>query len=50
MEFLQSRLQDSRDEKQLRRAVDALLRRGHSYQEIRKALNAFADFQEDFYG
>ncbi len=53
MEFLQSRLGDSRDEKQLRRAMDALLRRGHSYQEIRKALNEFAenaDFQEDIYG
>ena len=50
MEFLQSRLRDGRDEKQLRRAIDALLRRGHSYEEIRKALNAFSDFQEDTYG
>lgn len=51
--FLQSRLGDSREEKDLRRAVDALLRRGHSYQEIRKVLNQFldnADFQEDIYG
>lgn len=53
MEFLQIRLGNNRDEKQLRRAMDALLRRGHSYQEIRKALNQFAedaDFQEDIYG
>lgn len=53
MEFLQIRLGNNRDEKQLRRAMDALLRRGHSYQEIRKALNQFAedaDFQEDMYG
>ncbi len=53
MEFLQARLGNNRDEKQLRRAIDALLRRGHSYQEIRKALNQFAedaDFQEDMYG
>ncbi len=52
-EFLQARLGNNRDEKQLRRAMDALLRRGHSYQEIRKALNQFAedaDFQEDIYG
>lgn len=53
MEFLQSRLGDNREEKQLRRAMDALLRRGHSYQEIRRALNRLAesaDFQEDIYG
>lgn len=53
MDFLQSRLGESWDERQLRRAMDALLRRGHSYQEIRRALNQFsenADFQEDVYG
>ena len=50
IEFIQNRLEDSRDEKQLRRVIDALLRRGHSYQEIRKALNGFVDFQEDSYG
>ena len=49
-EFLQSRLKDCRDEKQLRRAIDALLRRGHSYEKIRRALNELADFQEDMYG
>ena len=50
IEFLQARLTDNRDEKQLRRVMDALLRRGHSYQEIRKAMNQLADFQEDLYG
>ena len=53
MEFLQARLGNDRDEKQLRRAMDALLRRGHSYQEIRRALNRLSedvDFQEDIYG
>ena len=53
MEFLQSRLGNDRDEKQLRRAMDALLRRGHSYQEIRRAMNQLSengDFQEDIYG
>ena len=51
--FLQTRLGDSWEEKDLRRAMDALLRRGHSYQEIRTALQALsgdADFQEDIYG
>ena len=51
--FLQSRLKDGWGEKELRRAVDALLRRGHSYREIRAVLDEFsqdADFQEDFYG
>ena len=53
MEFLQNRLGNDRDEKQLRRAMDALLRRGHSYQEIRRAVNRLGetgDFQEDIYG
>ena len=53
MDFLQTRLGDDRDEKQLRRAMDALLRRGHSYQEIRRALNRISedvDFQEEMYG
>ncbi|MBQ3529116.1 MAG: regulatory protein RecX [Oscillospiraceae bacterium] len=51
--FLSSRLGEQWEEKDLRRAVDALLRRGHSYQEIRRALNEFsqnADFREDYYG
>ncbi len=51
--FLQSRLKSSRDEKDLRRAIDALLRRGHSYQEIRSALAQLPedmDLQEEMYG
>ena len=36
--FLQSRLGEQWEEKDLRRATDALLRRGHSYGAIRKAL------------
>ena len=53
LEFLHSRLKDSREERDVRRATDALLRRGHSYQEIRKAMQKLQydeDFQEDFYG
>ena len=51
--FLQSRLDGKWEEKDLRRATDALLRRGHSYAEIRKALQMFSQdavFQEDYDG
>ena len=47
LEFLQVRLKNGRDEKEVRRATDALLRRGHSYHEIRKAMQQL-DFDEDF--
>ena len=50
--FLETRLGDNWDEKDLRRATDALLRRGHSYQEIRRALQEYAegkDLREDMY-
>ena len=50
--FLKSRLDVDSDEKQVRRAVDALIRRGHSYGTIRRALDALSfdteDFQEEF--
>ena len=49
--FLRSRLGNSRDEKTVRRATDALIRRGHSYGEIRKALQTIADeldFPEEY--
>lgn len=36
--FLRSRLDEHADQKQVKKAVDALLRRGHSYSEIRAAL------------
>ena len=51
LEFLRSRLKEGYEERDVRRATDALLRRGHSYQEIRRAmqkLNFADDFQEDF--
>ena len=50
--FLEIKLGDNWDEKDLRRATDALLRRGHSYQEIRRALQEYSegrDFREDIY-
>ncbi len=50
--FLKSRLDADSDEKQVRRSVDALIRRGHSYGTIRRALDALSfdteDFQEEF--
>ena len=36
--FLRSRLENSRDQRDVKRATDALLRRGHSYAEIRQGL------------
>lgn len=50
--FLKSRLDADSNEKQVRRAVDALIRRGHNYGTIRRALDALSfdteDFQEEF--
>ena len=50
--FLKSRLDADSDEKQIRRAVVALIRRGHSYVSVRRALDALSfdteDFQEEF--
>ena len=50
LQFLRSRLQDSWDAKDLKRAVDALLRRGHSYSEIRGALSCLEseEFREEY--
>lgn len=51
VEFLRSRLKAGCQERDVRRATDALLRRGHSYQQIRRAMQQLeldADFQEDF--
>jgi recombinational DNA repair ATPase RecF len=38
LRFLRSRLEDTSDQKEVKKAIDALLRRGHSYAEIRSAL------------
>lgn len=37
--FLRSRLRGEADERAVKRAIDALMRRGHSYRTIREALN-----------
>lgn len=50
--FLKTKLGDNWEEKDLRRATDSLLRRGHSYQEIRRALQEYTegrDFREEIY-
>ena len=45
--YLQTHLHDAGDEKQLRKVIDALLRRGHNYGQIRRGLeNLSADLEE----
>ena len=39
LRFLRSRIQDDSDDRQVKRAVDALIRRGHSYGTVREALS-----------
>ena len=46
--FLRAKLGSSRDERDLRRAMDALVRRGHSYSEIRRGLEQLSLDAEDF--
>ena len=48
LSFLRSRLDEDSDEKQVKKAVDALLRRGHSYKHIRAGLNQLALESEDY--
>ncbi|MBQ9843247.1 MAG: regulatory protein RecX [Oscillospiraceae bacterium] len=48
LQFLRTRLGSSWDAKDLKRAVDALLRRGHSYSEIRRALECLEADSEEF--
>ena len=51
MDFLRSRLACGVDEKAQKRAVDALLRRGHSYGDIRQALRRLElEFPEEYDG
>ena len=48
VEFLQTKLGNSRDTRDLRRAMDALVRRGHSYSQIRKGLDRLSLDAEEF--
>jgi regulatory protein len=49
LEFLRSRLTSESDQRDRKRAMDALLRRGHSYGEIRSAMRQLEldEFPED---
>ncbi len=50
--FLKSRLDADSDQKQIKKAMDALIRRGHSYSVIRRVMNDLSfdsdDYIEDF--
>ena len=50
--FLRSRLDADSDQKQIKKAIDALIRRGHSYGNIRRVLQSLSfdsdDYIEDF--
>ena len=47
-EFLRSKLGPAPDEKDKKRAIDAALRRGHNYSQIRRAMNRLDLDQEEF--
>ena len=47
-QFLKSRITNASDQKQIKRAVDSLLRRGHSYRVIREALKELCFDADDF--
>ena len=46
--FLRSRLDEESDERQIKKAIDALLRRGHSYRIIRQALSNVSVDTDEF--
>ena len=48
LSFLRSRLDETADARQVKKAVDSLLRRGHSYGTVRKALEQLTFDTEEF--
>ncbi|MCD7755731.1 MAG: recombination regulator RecX [Firmicutes bacterium] len=48
MEFLESRLGEHPEDRDVKRAIDALLRRGHSYSSIRQALARLSVDSEEY--
>lgn len=46
LEFLRGRLDENSDSREVKKAIDALLRRGHSYGVVRRALNQLS-FETD---
>ena len=50
-DFLRTKLRDPEDPKQVKRAIDAALRRGHSYGQVKRALEMIgteSDFEEEY--
>ena len=47
--FLEQRIKDHSDPKQVKRAIDAALRRGHSYGQIKRALEQIGSELEEEY-
>ena len=47
LSFLRTRLDDTSDAKQVHKAIEALIRRGHNYSDIRRGLQALS-LSEDF--
>ena len=48
LSFLKSRLQEDSDQRDVKRAVDALLRRGHSYSQVRRGLEQLSMETDEF--
>lgn len=48
LKFLRSKLPQEADERQTRRAIDALMRRGHSYGAVRRALDQLGAEADEF--
>lgn len=46
--FLKARITDAADQRQIKRAVDSLMRKGHSYRVIREALGELSLDSDDF--
>ncbi len=50
-DFLRTKLRDPEDPKQVKRAIDAALRRGHSYGDVKRALEMIgteSQFEEEY--
>ena len=47
--FLRSRLDADSDQKDIKRAMDALMRRGHSYSTVRRVLNDLSFETDDYF-
>ena len=48
LSFLRSRLDEESDDREVKRAIDALIRRGHSYGTIREALKSISLDSDEF--